>query len=189
MDTKILRTLEEIRIYSDPYRMDIMGEFQKIDRPATIKEIADIMGEVPAKVYYHAKKLISIDLLTLDHTKQINGITAKYYQPFQGGVSIVRSEIHHSEQHVFLSEAQKLLEDIYTKSKNKFISLSNIDNPYGKLENSEVYLTSEEAKEFFEWINQFHMKHHKKDAHKEQEKYDVFTSIVKIPAEDKNKPS
>ncbi|MGF7048706.1 uncharacterized protein YdiU (UPF0061 family) [Paenibacillus sp. DS2015] len=164
-----------------------MNEFQKIDRPATVKEIADLMGEVPAKVYYHAKKLISIGLLTLDHTRQINGITAKYYLPFQGNISIKRSEIDQAVQHVFISEAQQLLEDIYTKSKNKFLSLSNVDKPYGQLANSEVYLTAEQADEFLEWINEFHTKYQNKKS-EAQERYDIFTSIVKIP-DDNNKSS
>jgi len=188
MDTKTLRTLEEIRIYSDPYRIDIMKEFEKIARPATVKEIADMMGEVPSKVYYHAKKLISIDLLTIHHTEQINGITAKYYQSFQGTIAIKRSEVDETIQHIFLSEAQKLVEDLYSKSKNKFLSLSSVDNPHGKLGNSEVYLTNTEAEEFFEWINQFYNKHQKKK-NNDQEKYDIFTSIIKIPSGDKSKSS
>ncbi|PQP89629.1 helix-turn-helix domain-containing protein, partial [Paenibacillus sp. AR247] len=56
METKELSTIEEIRIYSDPYRLKILSCFQKADQPMTIKDIADKLGEVPAKVYYHAKK-------------------------------------------------------------------------------------------------------------------------------------
>ncbi len=39
------------------------------------------MGEVPAKVHYHVKKLESAGILKLQHTKEINGIVAKFYQP------------------------------------------------------------------------------------------------------------
>lgn len=71
---------DEIKIFSDPYRMRIINAYIKAGDPMTVKGVADMMGEVPAKVHYHVKKLISIDILALDHTKIINGITAKYYR-------------------------------------------------------------------------------------------------------------
>jgi len=70
---------EEIKIFSDPYRMRIINAYIKAGEPMTVKGVADMMEEVPAKVHYHVKKLISIDILRLDHTELINGITAKYY--------------------------------------------------------------------------------------------------------------
>ncbi|OAB35845.1 hypothetical protein PMSD_12645 [Paenibacillus macquariensis subsp. defensor] len=188
MDTITLKTLADIRIYSDPYRMDIMNEFQKLDRPATVKEIADIMGEVPAKVYYHAKKLISIGLLTLDHTEQINGITAKYYQAFQGIIAVKRSEIDAPIENV-LSETQKLLVDIYDKSKQKFISLMDINIPFGNISNRSIYLTKEEADQFHVMINEYCDKHQKQHPHLEQAKYEIFASIIKESSDEMNKPS
>lgn len=74
-----IETDEEIKIFSDPYRMKIINAYIKAGEPLTVKGVADLMGEVPAKVHYHVKKLISIDILRLDHTEVINGITAKYY--------------------------------------------------------------------------------------------------------------
>lgn len=55
MEHKVLSTIEEIKIYSDPYRIQIMNMFNRQGRPSTVKEIADQMGEVPAKVHYHVK--------------------------------------------------------------------------------------------------------------------------------------
>lgn len=34
----------------------------------------------PSSVQHHIKKLISLDLLELDHTELIQGITARYYK-------------------------------------------------------------------------------------------------------------
>lgn len=188
MDTITLKTVDEIRIYSDPYRMDIMLEFQKIDRPATVKEIADIMGEVPAKVYYHAKKLISIGVLILDHTQQINGITAKYYKAFQGGISVKRSEVEGPIENV-LSETQKLLSDLYDKNKQRFLSRVGIDNSYGNINNQSVYLTPEAAEQFFEMITVFFEKHAKPQHLIDEEKFEIFTSIIKESTNTENKPT
>lgn len=79
-DIRHIESDEEIKIFSDPYRMRIINAYIKAGEPMTVKGVADMMGEVPAKVHYHVKKLISIDILVLDHTKVINGITAKYYR-------------------------------------------------------------------------------------------------------------
>ena len=73
--------MKEIKAFSDPYRMMIMKQYYKLARPATVKQIADEMGEVPAKVHYHVKKLESVGILKLKHTKEINGIIAKFYEP------------------------------------------------------------------------------------------------------------
>ncbi|MCJ8010577.1 helix-turn-helix domain-containing protein [Paenibacillus sp. KQZ6P-2] len=179
METKELSTIEEIRIYSDPYRMKILSHFQRMDHPATIKEIADKMGEVPAKVYYHAKKLESIGLIYLVSTKEINGINAKYYESFKGAVRIKRDDgADEAAKKIFISETQKLLSDLYDENKRKFLTAQNNDKPYGNLSNSEVYLTEEEAKEFFEWINHFVDEHHARK-NSEQCKYDIFTTIAK----------
>lgn len=78
-EVRNIQSDEEIKIFSDPYRMRIINAYIKAGGPLTVKGVADLMGEVPAKVHYHVKKLISIDILKLDHTEVINGITAKYY--------------------------------------------------------------------------------------------------------------
>lgn len=80
-NVKILTTMEEIKSFSDPYRIIIMKQFFKMNKPATVKQVADEMGEVPAKVHYHVKKMVAAGLLRLNHTKEINGILAKYYEP------------------------------------------------------------------------------------------------------------
>lgn len=82
MDEKVrvLSTDEEIRIVSDPYRLRILNIYSENDKPMTVKEVAVAMEEVPAKVHYHVKKLLSIDILELDHVEVIKGIHAKYYR-------------------------------------------------------------------------------------------------------------
>lgn len=50
-------------------------------KPATVKQIADKLGEVPANIHYHVKKLEKSNIVSLDHTEEIRGIIAKYYKP------------------------------------------------------------------------------------------------------------
>lgn len=80
MNKKTLYTDKEVRIFADPYRSRIMEVFFiHKGKSFTSKQIADMMGEAPSKVNYHIKKLVSIDVLHIDHTEKINGITASFY--------------------------------------------------------------------------------------------------------------
>ncbi|MEF2967107.1 helix-turn-helix domain-containing protein [Paenibacillus sp. M1] len=178
---KELKTLEEIRIYSDPYRIQIMSEFQKIGRPATVKEVADSMNEVPAKVHYHVKKLESIGLVSLVDTKLINGITAKYYEPFDGEISIRKSEFDEALHPVFQSETQKLLNNIFEEGKKRFLLANQHPEPNGTLMNQSVYLTKEEAKELVELIKDYCNRHQTDDKSVPREKFDILFAIAKSP--------
>jgi Predicted transcriptional regulators len=80
-ETKELNTVEEIKVLSDPFRYKILNCFYKVGVPSTVKQIADNLGEVPAKVHYHVKKMEKTGILILTHTKEVNGIVAKYYEP------------------------------------------------------------------------------------------------------------
>ncbi len=44
----------------------------------TPKQMSNELGIFPSAVTSHIKKLETLGVLRLDHTKQINGITAKY---------------------------------------------------------------------------------------------------------------
>ncbi|MBI9010527.1 MAG: helix-turn-helix transcriptional regulator [Tenericutes bacterium] len=76
---RIIQTNEEFKIFADTYRMRIIDMYIEKDMPMTVKMVADFLKEVPAKVHYHVKKLVKINILILDHIEVINGINAKYY--------------------------------------------------------------------------------------------------------------
>lgn len=75
-----LQTEEEIKIFADPYRTRIIKTFSESPVPMTVTQAAKAMGEVPANVHYHLKKLLKIEVLELDHIQVIKGINAKYYK-------------------------------------------------------------------------------------------------------------
>lgn len=180
IETKVLKTIEEIRIFSDPYRMKILDQFYKATEPSTIKEIADQLGEVPAKVYYHARKLESIGLLELKETRLINGITAKYYKAFEGSVQVRRDDVDESIRTVFASEAQKLVARMFDASKQKYLdNQSSGKKRIGTVLNSELYLNKEESEAFVEMIQDF-IREHSKPASPGQEAHHFFFSFSHI---------
>lgn len=173
-----LKTLEDIRIYSDPYRLQILDTFKQLNHPATMKEVADTMGEVPAKVYYHAKKLESIGLLQLADTKVINGITAKYYKPFDGAIHIKQSYFDDSLKQVALTETEKLLSNLYDESKKRFLKSSRSESSSGQLSSDHVYLTAQEAEEFQKWVTAF-LKNHQTRTSEDSKPYEIFVTLAK----------
>lgn len=76
---RVLSTLEEIKIFTDPFRMRIL--FLLDNEPMTVKQMADILGEVPSKVHYHVKELEKIGVLEIVDKKEKAGIIEKYYFP------------------------------------------------------------------------------------------------------------
>ncbi|MEO2213765.1 helix-turn-helix domain-containing protein [Paenibacillus amylolyticus] len=154
MEHMVLSTIEEIKIYSDPYRIQIMNMFNRQGRPSTVKEIADQMGEVPAKVHYHVKKLEKIGLLTIVSTREINGIIAKYYEPFSGEIHL-RHEDEDNEnsplKQVFRSETLKLLNEMFEQSRQRFMyQAENEDRMF--LSDMTLYATREEVEQLYKNI-------------------------------------
>lgn len=179
---KELKTLEEIRIYSDPYRIQILNEFISFNRPATVKEVADALHEVPAKVYYHAKKLESIGMLELVDTKLVNGITAKYYEPYKGQVIIRKSEVDDTIKQVFQSEAEKLVSNFYDENKKRFLQNYSGSKSKGNLiNNSSIYLTEQEAEQLFSMINEFCEQHGHPSPEEARVRYEMFFTLFHNP--------
>lgn len=154
MQHKVLSTIEEIKIYSDPYRIQIMNMFKRQGRPSTVKEIADQMGEVPAKVHYHVKKLEKIGLLTIVSTREINGIIAKYYEPYSGEIHL-RHEDEDKEnsplKQVFRSETLKLLNEMFEQSRQRFMNQAEHEDRMF-ISDITLYATREEVEQLYKDI-------------------------------------
>ncbi|MGM1045152.1 MAG: ArsR/SmtB family transcription factor [Bacillota bacterium] len=182
METKVLTTLEEIKIYSDPYRLQILNAFYKLDRAATVKEVADELGEVPAKVHYHVKKLEKIGLVQIVSTKEINGIVAKYYLPFSGTIEIKRKDTNNepSANEMMRSETYKLLSGLYEQNKERFFKqLKSTDKPFANMTNDTLYMSDEEARHFFQEVTQMCEKYKDKKKGEEYRAYEFFATNIR----------
>ncbi len=181
---KTLSTEEEIKIFSDPYRIRILTIFKNLGKPATVKEIADLMKEVPSKVHYHIKKLESIDVLKLIYTREINGIIAKYYEPTAESFAIGTELDNSPIDDVIKDEIRKLIVNLYDESRNIILDYLSErgDNIKSKERSSivskSVYLTEEEFKEFNQILEEFYYKHREKKL--DGKKYHLFNTIFYI---------
>lgn len=72
-------------------RINILLAFGEAKEAPTVKQIAVKMGEVPAKIHYHVKELVRINVLELVSTKEKSGILEKYYLPTAKNFRIEKS--------------------------------------------------------------------------------------------------
>lgn len=117
-----LKTKEDVKIMTDPYRVDIIQVFRKNNNtPLTVKEIADALDEPHGKVYYHVKKLEKIGAIKLEYTKNINGITAKYYILDFEEIDIKYKSKDGTSDEIELNHTLSMISKYYDDSKNAFI--------------------------------------------------------------------
>lgn len=185
-EVKVLKTIEDIRAFSDPYRMQILDLFNRFDQPATVKQIADELGEVPAKVHYHVKKLESAGILRLVYTREINGILAKYYEPTAKKYFIERQDIDPSISTAVLNEAQKLITNAYNSSQKIFLENMGTSHAVISMALEDIYLTEEEFKEFDSYIQDFSSKHSKKNSKNNSKEFHFFSTLIEIKKDGKN---
>ncbi|WP_084778067.1 ArsR/SmtB family transcription factor [Saccharibacillus sacchari] len=176
-ESKTLNTVEEIKIYSDPYRLRILKTFLDFGRPATVKEVADRMGEVPAKVYYHVKKLESIGLVSIDHTEIINGIVAKYYDSYSGQIEIKAAEIEPEMRSVYWSNVRRLIAEQFDQTKETFLNRVNGDGDTGRFMQNILYMNPEEAEELFRQVQKLFEPYERKRSGEEVKAYDLFLAL------------
>jgi len=74
----ILEDLEKIKSVADPLRVNVLRIL--IERQATVKQVADILGQSSAKMHYHVKELEKQELIKLVQTMEKGGILEKYYR-------------------------------------------------------------------------------------------------------------
>lgn len=153
-ETRVIKTDEELKVFSDPYRLRIISTYQEQKKPLTVKAVADLMGEVPAKVHYHVKKLLAIDILELDHVEVIKGIQAKYYILKTDCFSVDYSSTQGNKTD-FINSTETLFNSILNEFKNDLreVSSSLEDakesfNKKGVISKDNIYLTKEEYKIF-----------------------------------------
>lgn len=186
--TKVLHSIDEIKALSDPYRLKILNCFYEVKEPLTVKQIADRLGEVPANIHYHVKKLLQYGIVVLHHTEVVKGIIAKYYTPTAESFEIeCEKEVDQAAKTLMLSETQRMIASIYDESKAVFLKqfndnilLEKVDKRKGNICSEEIFLEEKDAIEVFKYINDFIKCHKNSDDLAGKKKYQCFFSLINI---------
>jgi DNA-binding transcriptional ArsR family regulator len=73
-----ISSLEQIKVIADPLRVRILETICL--EPRTTKQVAEILGEKPTRLYHHVDALAEVGLIRLVDTRPVRGTTEKYYQ-------------------------------------------------------------------------------------------------------------
>src|SRR6266704_3869893 len=84
-----IETNEQLRAIADMRRARILELLR--DRPMTVTQLGELMGEGPAKIHYHVRELERVGLLRLVETREKGGILEKYYQPVAKNISVSKT--------------------------------------------------------------------------------------------------
>ena len=157
---RIIKSEEELKIFSDPYRLKIINTYQTQGLPLTVTQCAKILGEVPAKVHYHVKKLIKINILELDHIELIKGINAKYYKLPKSTFTIQVEDGGPQNLYKQLNQTTNLIVRLIDGFKDNFILSSQraveekiqVATEVGFLTVKDIFLSEEEFKHLNDFL-------------------------------------
>jgi predicted transcriptional regulator len=71
-------TLEQLKALTDPLRQELLDRFS--NEPMTTKQVANVLGQKPHKLYHHVEVLEQAGLIRLVRTRQNRGTVEKYYE-------------------------------------------------------------------------------------------------------------
>jgi DNA-binding transcriptional ArsR family regulator len=77
-DVYTISSLEQVKVVADPLRVRILETI--VLEPRTTKQIAELLGEKPTRLYHHVDALADAGLIRLVDTRPVRGTTEKYYQ-------------------------------------------------------------------------------------------------------------
>ena len=177
-DCITLKTMNEIKIISNPIRMRVLRNYYAIAKPATVKQMAVYMGEVPANIHYHVKKLVEINVLELDHTESINGITAKFYVPTAKSIKI--DDENNSITDGYIDEKEIIVSNIFDDGKKEFLKAlrgRHDEEEKGTLFATHLSLSEEEYRQVIQYISDL-VENNRPDEKGDKKNYLLFTGII-----------
>src|SRR3954465_12169178 len=71
-------SIAEMRALAHPLRLRIMELFA--EAPRTTKQVADLLGQPPTRLYHHVAALERAGLITLRETRKNRGTVEKWYE-------------------------------------------------------------------------------------------------------------
>lgn len=107
--TYIIRDLEQVKAMADPLRARIVEAMR--DAPRTAKQVAEMLGEKPTRLYHHVDALERVGILRLVDTRRNRGTLEKYFQPV-AKLFVVDRELFAPERGVEAEQAAEAIQNV-----------------------------------------------------------------------------
>lgn len=157
-----LSTKQELDIYMNPTRQQILRQLSLSDTSMTPKMLADKLKISASGVQHHLKKLISLGLVELDHTEMIHGIKASFYKlaHVQVQVGIGKDDELNQQREVLLQNSIfNVLSGFQQRLKKAKAASEPINVTMGDVKTGVVYLTPDASADLMNLIEDFIQKH------------------------------
>jgi DNA-binding transcriptional ArsR family regulator len=119
--TYTVTDLEQIRAMADPLRLSILGELAGV--PRTTKQVAELLGEKPTRLYHHVEALERVGLVRLTQTRAKRGTVEKYYQAVAAQFRVAASALSpEARAGAGLSEVEKMLTSILDTTRTELLA-------------------------------------------------------------------
>lgn len=176
----VVKSLEQIKALSSPYRIRILEAFD--NKPASAKDISKRLGEPHGRVNYHIKTLAGVGILKLVDVHVKQGVLEKYYMPVAESI-LLDSSVINPEDTKLRDSFGKATAAIFEKiSREFYASVNNAAVTQSKKINYdyEFYLTPEEAEDLNQKIQGLVRDYlsDKKEARPETAPYFIANMIV-----------
>lgn len=158
MKQVVLDSMSDFDIYMNPQRLRLLHKLA-LCGAATPKELSRQLGISASSVQHHIKKLLELDLVELDHTEQINGITAHFYRPVPVSIHIsepLSREMTTSGQYAALMQG---LSEITADFSARLAETQDGEMANAMSSTGIIYLTPEEAAAFQQQVADFMRAH------------------------------
>lgn len=76
-DEFIIEDVEALKMIADPLRLQIL---RNLDKPRTVKDLAERLDTPATKLYYHVNQLEKHDIIRVVDTRVVSGIIEKHYR-------------------------------------------------------------------------------------------------------------
>jgi len=129
-----LNSLEQINTVSDPHRLEILRHL--MHTPSTVSQLGRQLGEFPAAIRYHIKKLENADLVELSEVRNSSGFSEKYYAAKADALSIQRTilPITDKKSVIFMGSHDLALEKIIQRFCDLYQEINIFNFPVGSLD-------------------------------------------------------
>ena len=87
--TRTLTTIDQLRCLADPLRLRILSIFA--EKPHTTKQVADLLGEKPTRLYHHVESLLRVGVIELTETRPNRGTVERYYRAVANQFTVAES--------------------------------------------------------------------------------------------------
>jgi DNA-binding transcriptional ArsR family regulator len=146
-----IENIEQLRTIADIRRLRIIELLA--ERPMTVTQLGELLGEAPAKIHYHVRELEKAGLLRLVETREKGGILEKYYQPIAREIS-VEKQLFSAPLDEALATTSKILNQIKEGFQRalRFALEQKDERPKIALSSSYIYVTDEEQKQLYKQI-------------------------------------